>query len=165
MSRPSRLGSRRKPSGAALKLPHGVILTGSKSSKGELLWRLHERAAGLPSGMAEYRFMDDRRFRFDFAWPEHRVALEIEGGTWSRLAKSRHTTSAGFEGDCEKYSLAAIAGWCLIRVTTKQLEAGLALRWVQQALAHRTIHRAMPCDSLIHRLRTGSPIAPGREQA
>ena len=35
---------------------------------------------GLPDPVAEHRVLATRRFRFDFAWPEHMVALEVEGG-------------------------------------------------------------------------------------
>ena len=81
----------------------------------------------------EYRFMKKRRFRFDFAWPSRMVALEIEGGTWSR-GKSRHISPRGFENDCEKYSLAAVHCWRVIRVTSKQINEAKMLEWVRAAL-------------------------------
>jgi hypothetical protein len=76
------------------------------------------RAAKLPAPTPEFRFHDERRWRFDFAWPEHRIALEVEGGIWTH---GRHTRSAGFLGDMQKYNAAAVLGWRVLRVTPDQL--------------------------------------------
>ena len=76
------------------------------------------RAAGLPEPVPEYRFAPPRRWRFDWAWPGDRIALEVEGGIWTR---GRHTRGVGALGDMAKYNSAAIQGWCLLRVTPSQL--------------------------------------------
>ena len=34
----------------------------------------------IPPATREYKFLDDRRFRFDFAWPNAGIAVEIDGG-------------------------------------------------------------------------------------
>lgn len=34
-----------------------------------------------PEFVREHRFHPTRRWRFDFAWPDEKVALEVEGGT------------------------------------------------------------------------------------
>ena len=44
-------------------------------------------AFSLPPPVAEHRFHETRRWRFDFAWPDHRVALEIAGGVKQRLLR------------------------------------------------------------------------------
>src|SRR6187399_1233711 len=41
--------------------------------------------AKLPAHDAEYRFALSRRWRFDYAWPAFRIAMEIEGGAHGRL--------------------------------------------------------------------------------
>jgi len=66
----------------------------------------------------EYRFHPTRRWRFDFAIPEHKIAIEIEGGIFVR---GRHTRGAGYQKDCEKYREATILGWQLLRYTTNEL--------------------------------------------
>ena len=71
-------------------------------------------------------------YRFDFAWADLKIALEVEGGTWQT---SRHTTGSGFEKDCEKYNEAACAGWTVLRVTGSMVQDGRALEYVQRALA------------------------------
>lgn len=80
----------------------------------------------------EYRFHPERRWKFDFAWPLFRVALEIEG-------LGRHQKIEGYANDCEKYSEAAILGWRIIRVMAR--DKGKVGEWVQlvkRALAYTT---------------------------
>src|SRR3990167_2646458 len=74
----------------------------------------------LPRPTAEYRFAPPRRWRFDYAWPLHKIALEGEGGAWTR---GRHTRGSGFIRDMAKYNQAALLGWRVFRVTPDQLLA------------------------------------------
>lgn len=92
------------------------------------------RAAGHPDPVPEYAFLEGRRYRFDLAWPALLVAFEREGGTWG---KSRHTSGKGYAADAEKYSRAAIAGWCVVRATVDMIRSGLALTLLLDALASR----------------------------
>ena len=69
--------------------------------------------------MPEHKFHPERRWRFDFAAVGCQVALEIEGGVWS---KGRHVNPQGFINDCIKYNSAAALGWSVIRVTPQQFE-------------------------------------------
>ena len=66
--------------------------------------------------VAEYKFHPDRNWAFDWAWPQIRVAIEIEGGIYQG---GDHTTSVqGVLGDIEKYNSAASMGWLVLRATT-----------------------------------------------
>lgn len=85
----------------------------------------------LPEPEREYRFKDGRRWRFDYAFPVHRLAVEVEGGTW---VDGRHSRGSGFEKDCEKYAEAVILGWRVIRVTTNMIKDGRAVRYIERAL-------------------------------
>jgi very-short-patch-repair endonuclease len=99
----------------------------------ELSMLAHIKAGKLQDGMVrEHRFHDTRAWRFDFAWPGRRVALEVEGGTRSG---GRHTRPQGFEDDAEKYNEAALLGWLVLRVTGAQVKSGKALAWVTQLLS------------------------------
>lgn len=69
----------------------------------------------------ELLFAPPRRWRFDFAWPYDRLAVEIEGGVWSG---GRHTRGGGFSGDVEKYNAAALLGWTVVRATAKEVSNG-----------------------------------------
>lgn len=75
-------------------------------------------AAGLPAPVFEYRFHPVRRWRFDVAWPDRMVALEIEGGVFTG---GRHTRGKGYSADMEKYNEAAARGWTVLRVRPDQL--------------------------------------------
>jgi hypothetical protein len=89
------------------------------------------RAAGLPAPMREHRFAPPRCWRFDYAWPAQRIALEVEGETW---VGGRHVRGRGYEADCEKYSEAALRGWRVLRVTTTMLNDGRVLAMLERAL-------------------------------
>ena len=89
------------------------------------------RALGIAGATQEYRFHPRRQWRFDFAWPAQKVAVEVEGGTW---IGGRHTRGSGGENDCEKYAEAMCLGWIVLRVTTRQVRQGKALAWLQKIL-------------------------------
>jgi very-short-patch-repair endonuclease len=80
-------------------------------------WRM--LAQDAPEPMAEHRFAPPRRFRFDFAWPDKLIAVELEGGVWAR---GRHVRGRGYESDCEKYNLAQSLGWSVYRFTAGMLD-------------------------------------------
>lgn len=84
--------------------------------------------------MPEYRFHSVRRWRFDYAWPDLHIALEVEGGVWTA---GRHTRGSGFVKDMEKYNEAAIAGWTVLRCTPKQLATGSGAGLVNRAIKER----------------------------
>jgi hypothetical protein len=65
------------------------------------------------------------------AWPAHRVAVEVDGGTWTN---GRHVRGAGFERDAEKFNEALLLGWLPLRVTTAMVDDGRALELVRRAL-------------------------------
>ena len=64
----------------------------------------------------EYKFLADRRFKFDLAIPEKKIAIEFEGGIWTG---GRHTRGKGYANDVKKYNLATMHGWRLLRFTTE----------------------------------------------
>ena len=79
----------------------------------------------------EYRFAPPRRWRFDFAFVDKQLAVEIEGGVWSR---GRHVRGTGYAKDCEKYSEAAILGWRIMRFVPEMVMSGYALEATKRAL-------------------------------
>lgn len=66
----------------------------------------------------EYRFYPARRWRFDFAHPETRIAIECDGGTWNG---GRHVRGEGYSKDCEKLNMAARLNWRVFRFTSDML--------------------------------------------
>lgn len=76
----------------------------------------------------EHRF-SDRKFKFDFAvipgMYRIKIAIEYEG---LMSEKSGHTTVTGYTSNCDKYNLACILGWKVLRYTAlnyKNLECDL----------------------------------------
>lgn len=92
---------------------------------------LQIRAAGLPEPVREHRFHPVRRWRFDFAWPDCWISLEIDGAVWTG---GRHTRGAGYQADCEKLNEAAVLGWRVFRVTGPMVKNGYALRLLESVL-------------------------------
>lgn len=84
-----------------------------------------------PGVETEYRFHPTRKWRFDYAWPERKIALEIEGGIWK---KGRHVNPKGYENDCIKYSEAAVLGWRIIRCTPEMCKNGLMMGLLERAM-------------------------------
>lgn len=68
---------------------------------------------------AEYRFAPPRKWRFDFAWPVMRVAVELEGGVWTH---GRHARPMGMIQDMDKYNAAASLGWLVLRFSGSHLK-------------------------------------------
>ncbi|MBE4575617.1 hypothetical protein BOO29_10945 [Vibrio navarrensis] len=97
----------------------------------EVLLLSHIRAVKLATPEAEFRFHKTRRWRFDFAYPAQRVAIEVEGGTW---ANGRHTRGKGYAADCEKYNVAALEGWRVLRFTGDMIKSGDAITMIEEAL-------------------------------
>jgi very-short-patch-repair endonuclease len=72
-----------------------------------------------PSFVRQHRFVEGRKFAFDFAWPSQLVAVELEGGTW---IGGRHTRGSGQAKDIEKYNLAVLGGWSVLRYTANDMK-------------------------------------------
>lgn len=88
-------------------------------------------AENLPVPVYEHKFHPERKWRFDFAWPEQKVALEIDGGLY---INGGHTRGSGRERDYEKDASALGMGWRVMRVSTGQLNSGDAIRWLKKVL-------------------------------
>lgn len=73
----------------------------------------------------EYTFHPSRKWRFDFALPDLRIAIEVEGGTYK---ESRHTSGKGYHEDCNKYNAAALLGWRVLRYDSTHVLKGDAYR-------------------------------------
>ena len=89
------------------------------------------RAHKLPIPVTEHKFHPTRRWRFDYAWPDQKIALEQEGGVWRG---GRHTSGAGFVKDMEKYNTATLLGWRIIRGTPQQVRSLQVLTYLEPLL-------------------------------
>ncbi|HEX5721789.1 MAG TPA: type IV toxin-antitoxin system AbiEi family antitoxin domain-containing protein [Acidimicrobiia bacterium] len=87
---------------------------------------------GFPEPILQYSlpWRTPRRGRADFAFPELRLIIEVDGRKW-------HTTMDAFEEDRLRDNLAQLAGWRVIRITYRMLidRPEEVRRMVAQALA------------------------------
>lgn len=90
---------------------------------------------GLPQHLMEYKFHPTRKWRFDYYFPQQKVALEVEGAVW---VQGRHTRGSGFLKDCEKYNEAGAMGIRVLRCTPQQLKNGEILPVLKRALGITT---------------------------
>lgn len=86
--------------------------------------------------VSEYRFHPTRGWLFDFAFPAHKLAVEIDGrGQGKRDAIGRHQTVDGVRKDCEKNNAAVALGWRILRFPATDKRD--ALDWVS------VVHQAL----------------------
>jgi hypothetical protein len=82
------------------------------------------KAAGLPIPVPEYEFHPTRKWRFDYAIPQWKVGIEIEGGIWQR-GGGGHSHPTGIVRDMEKYNAAAVQGWRVLRYAPEDLNQAI----------------------------------------
>ena len=80
----------------------------------------------------EYQFAPPRKWRFDFAWPNRLVAVEIDGLMYD--GKGGHQTVKGVLADAEKYEAALLAGWRVYRVPGPWIAEGDRAIWRPQVM-------------------------------
>jgi hypothetical protein len=86
--------------------------------------------------VTEHKFHPTRKWRFDYAFPDSMVAVEVEGGVWTG---GRHTRGAGFIADMEKYNTALLHGWRVYRVTPKTLTSRDTITDIVYLCSHKPI--------------------------
>ena len=89
----------------------------SNDTKIDLFVVLVKNELGLDI-IKEHLFHPVRKWRFDYAIIDLKIAVEVEGGVHTG---GRHTRGVGFENDMEKYNSATSLGWRLIRVVPSKL--------------------------------------------
>jgi hypothetical protein len=104
------------------------------SAEDELGAQLQDRAtstaaangkASLPAFEPQFRPLSSRKFRFDYACPPLRLAVEVDGGIWSRGA---HIRPAGREADMLRDATLMLHGWRILRFSSKHVRSGLAIK-------------------------------------
>lgn len=128
------------------RVPKGTTYNGSFVTQ---VWA----AAGIATPQVEYQFHDDRRWKFDFAWPNFNktvkdsngqdavfitmttatggVALEVQGGIWTH---GRHTRGAALKKEWEKLNAAAVAGWRILYCQPSEVTGTKMVNNIKKAL-------------------------------
>lgn len=125
-----------------------------KRSKSE---SLHEKFAfackvrRMPDPVTELQFAKEigRRWKFDFAWPQFMLAVELEGlvilPMYSKptrdaqrrfVVMGRHASPDGIKEDMEKYNAAVFLGWHVLRFEQDAIKSDEAA-----STTFRVLHR------------------------
>lgn len=88
-------------------------------------------SVSIPRPIPEYKFNPSRQWKFDYAFPEQMIAIEVEGGIFTG---GRHSRGAGMKEDMEKYNAAAINGWRILRVIPTELSTIKTVKMLKQIL-------------------------------
>lgn len=83
----------------------------------------------------EFLFYPTRKWRFDYAFVEAKIALEVEGGVHTG---GRHIRPRGFLGDMEKYNAAAELGWRVVRTTPDKLRTLDTIKMIKNCMRYGT---------------------------
>jgi len=84
-----------------------------------IAWK--KKYPNLPEPKREFVFHEERNWRFDFAWPEKKLAVEIQGGGF---IQGRHNRGFHQAKDFEKQREAARMGWVVLPFGT--MDVGVA---------------------------------------
>ena len=103
-----------------------------KSEAEETLWFYLKHCYPKLPWVREHRFDKVRRWRFDFALVEAKIAVEVEGVSPHKFTK--HTSFKGYERDCEKYNAAAVQGWRVLRGTQAMVKSGKLMETIDAVL-------------------------------
>lgn len=110
---------------------YAKALKAEKAAKIRATFEALCREYSVPIPIAEYRFHPDRKWRWDYAWPEHLVALEVDGGIW---ISGKHGRGGGITKDHEKRNAGTILGWRLLLVQPRQLCTDETVEMISLAL-------------------------------
>lgn len=105
------------------------------------------RAHGFPLPIPEFQFHPTRKWRFDFAWPDYRVAIEKEGGIYAGKGRQcqcclqplggAHRSVTGILRDIEKYNEAQRLAWHVLRFPPDRLLLRSSLKLIRDVLVMR----------------------------
>lgn len=98
-----------------------------KRSELEIIFEQHVAQLRLPAPEREFKgAVPGREFRLDFAWPDRKVAVEVQGMV--------HRIKARFKADTEKHCLLVVHGWKVLPVSGDDVRRGRAVQWVESLL-------------------------------
>lgn len=108
----------------------------------------------FPPAVPEYRFWPGRRFALDRAYPEARIAFEMEGGIFGKggrfgSERGAHAAVGGILRDVEKYNEAQLRGWRVYRITAKSIGDGTAFVLVYRALEEAGLIERRPPEDVL----------------
>lgn len=111
----------------------------AKKEFAELSLKLHLRSSELIKSLDlklihHHKFMDSRKFEFDFAFPDLKLAIEVQGGIW---ITSGHTKGKGIKQDHDKNQNACALGWQILYCCPDDIKKGVAIKFIEKTIEYR----------------------------
>lgn len=120
------------------KVTRRKVISSTASDKVDLFLNYLQRQFPGYEVVKELQFHNERRWRFDYAFPFLKVAIEIDGAVWTQ---GRHTRPRGYLNDMEKLNTAASMGWLVLRFSTDERFYLTTRRLIEATLTYRTNDR------------------------
>lgn len=95
----------------------------------EAIFDIQMRVEKLPAPKMNYQFDTSRGWMFDRAWPEYKLAVEIDG--------MAHRIKQRFESDIEKFAHALMQGWTVLHVSGKRVRDRTGVDWLIELMYQR----------------------------
>lgn len=116
----------------------------SKQKTAEDDFDFQAKAYRLPAYKRQYMFAfesDQREWKFDFAFLDYKVAVEVEGLVMKRIdgkmvCLGRHVHPSGYEEDCIKYATGESLGWHVLRFNQHLVKNGTCIKFVIRTLTN-----------------------------
>lgn len=117
-----RLARRRRPGSHQMRQVLGGRPHFQRAVQSDLEYRVLTslKTCGLPKPITQFTLAlaDGRTIRFDFAWPQRRVALEVDHPFWHGGREAQHR-------DKERDRKVAALGWRVLRITDWDVASGM----------------------------------------
>ena len=110
------------------------VLSTTASEKVDLFLNYLQQQFPQAEVVKELQFHPDRKWRFDYAFPSRKIAIEIDGAIWTL---GRHNRPRGYLNDMEKLNTAASMGWLILRFSTDERFYLSTRRLIDVTLAQR----------------------------
>lgn len=110
------------------------VLSSTASEKVDLFLNYLQQQFPQAEVVKELQFHPGRKWRFDYAFPSRKIAIEIDGAIWTL---GRHNRPRGYLNDMEKLNTAASMGWLVLRFSTDERFYLSTRRLIDVTLAQR----------------------------
>lgn len=100
--------------------------TPRKRSTLEIIFAQQLDVLRLPAPVREHQAIPNRKYRLDFAWPDRRIGVEVQGMV--------HRIKGRFQRDTEKACLHILHGWRVLPVCRADIVSGRAAAWITTLL-------------------------------
>ena len=116
------------------KITRRKVLSSTASEKVDLFLNYLQQQFPQAEVVKELQFHPERKWRFDYAFPSRKIAIEIDGAIWTL---GRHNRPRGYLADMEQLNTAASMGWLVLRFSTDERFYLSTRRLIDVTLAQR----------------------------